>query len=348
MSRRSRAQKQRARQQPASASTEPSESAVGPALTKTQKRKLQKKRQQQQASAQHNARAAKPRASPPSTSLGVVHEDEHVIAINKPAGLLCHPSPGFWNAGTVVHHLSTREQTAGYSEIGPHMLEARLSHTGEDDSFIPRAIVHRLDRGTTGLMLVAKTELAETQLTNQFKQRSLSKRYVALLCGRPRTAAAGTSASHGRVAAELGGAILRVDAPIDRDPSRPGKMVVNGSGKAARSVVHVHAVSSTGPRELTLVTVELLTGRQHQIRVHCAQVLGAPLANDDAYGGERTPGAPKNRPLLHAWSMEVPPPATGELLSMRAPLPDDMSALLREHFPQLPGIDPASWPECGV
>ena len=329
----------------------PTVSSEGSVLSKTQKRKLQKKRAAERHREQAKARGPAPASSShhisvaASPSLGVVYEDEHLIAINKPVGLLCHPSPGFWDHGTVVHALGGRERTSGYSEIDARMLEARQSYTGEADSFIPRAIVHRLDRGTSGLMLIAKTELAELRLAEQFKRRTTAKTYIALLCGTPRDAA---FASCQRVDALDGGARLRVEAPIDRDSSRPGKMVVGPGGKQATTIVHVHGHSTSGRRELCLVSVELLTGRQHQIRVHCAQCLGAPLANDDAYGGARIAGVPKNRPLLHAWSMRVPHPANAETgapsLDVQAPLPQDMLALIAEHFPALTAHDPSSWP----
>ena len=345
MSKKSRAQKQRAR-----ASAPPPSSTIAPTVTKTQRRKLQKKRSKSSkqhaaaASAQASSSSSAAASSSSAASISVVFEDAHLIAINKPVGMLCHPSPGFWNSGTVVHALPSRERTAGFSEIGAHMLEARRSHTGEDDSFIPRAIVHRLDRGTTGLLLVAKSELAEDRLTQHFKQRHTSKRYVALLSGVPKPESA-PAASLSRV--DANGGVLRIDAPIDRDPSRAGKYCVAANGKAASSIVHVHALSSGW----SLVTIDLLTGRSHQIRVHCAQCLGAPLANDDAYGGERVHGLPKNRPLLHAWSMEVPHPSDGTTLSVRAPLPDDMRDQIAKRFPSLgAGVidDPSRWPTVGL
>ena len=325
----------------------PSEGSAG--LSKTQKRKLQKKRAVQRQRQAASAVASKPSTSR-SHSLDVVHEDEHLIAINKPAGLLCHPSPGFWEHGTVVHVLGSRERTPGYSEISAHMLEQRQSYTGEADSFIPRAIVHRLDRGTTGLMLIAKTDLAETRLAEHFKRRTTAKTYIALLCGRPHDTAA-LSCQRIEVLDERG-AHLRVEAPIGRDAARPGKVIVAPSGKPATSIVHVHAHErdKSGRRpDLSLVSVELLTGRQHQIRVHCAQCLGAPLANDDAYGGARLDGLPKSRPMLHAWAMKVPhPSAQGagaeSQLDVHAPLPEDMQRLISMHFPSLDVNDPSSWP----
>ena len=131
-------------------------------LSKAAKRNAQKKRaaKLKHAAKPESGEKPKPRAAKPSGAslpLAVVFEDDEVLAINKPAGLLCHPSPGFWDRGTVVHALPTRQRLPGFSPLSPEMLGERRSNTGEADSVIPRAIVHRLDRGTTGLMGLAKT-----------------------------------------------------------------------------------------------------------------------------------------------------------------------------------------------
>ena len=153
---------------------------------------------------------------------------------------------------------------------------ARQSATGEDDSFIPRAIVHRLDRGTTGLMIVAKTADAEAHLTEQFKARTTRKRYVALVCGR-RPAAAGAKDAPTAGALPTAATTLEADTPmevngslevnaaLEKDPSRPGKMRVAsaGEGKAARSILTLHGYDKE--ECVGLLTVELLTGRQHQV-----------------------------------------------------------------------------------
>jgi len=239
------------------------------------------------------------------------------MAINKPAGMLCHPSPGYWDHGTVVHALGGR--------IPAKMQKHRESYTGEDDSFIPRAIVHRLDKGTTGVLLVAKSPAAEQSLTEQFKGRSMKKRYVAVLLGHP----GGSSRS----------STIHVNEPIGRDPARPGKMIVTADGKVAKSVVRVHAYSEE--RDLSLVTVELLTGRQHQIRVHCAH-LGAAVADDADYAEGSALQAfrkvfkklPSKRPLLHCWRMQLAHPTRAqEPLTVRAPLPPDMRSVLARLWP---------------
>lgn len=332
--------------------------AVAAPISKAQKRNAQKRRAAQKRRDEWPDDAVTPKKQPEKqpkrpkqqqvvlSALPVVHEDEHVVAINKPAGLLCHPSPGYWEHGTVVHELAARQRLPGFSPIPAEMLGERQSHTGEADSIIPRAIVHRLDRGTTGLMLIAKTAQAEAHLAQQFKGRTTRKKYVALLHGRLRD-----SGSPGRSMPQQPGEIF-VDAPVGRDPARPGKMKVGGDGsKAAQSVVHVHAYCAAS--RVALVSVDLLTGRQHQIRIHCAH-LGAAVANDDAYGTDvasirRALGPlPRARPLLHAWSMAVPHPSSAlGTLEVRAPLPSDMLRVVARLWPELP-TDPSAWPRVSL
>lgn len=162
MSKKSREQKRRRKGAAASDAAGASCEAPPPRppLTKAAKRRAQKKR----AKLLNAPKPAGTRARPVCSgdgSLRVIHEDEHVIAIDKPAGMVCHPCHGFWEAGSVIHGLSTRQRLAGFTPIDSAMLCARQRPTGEQDSFIPRAIVHRLDRGTTGVLLLAKTVEAE-------------------------------------------------------------------------------------------------------------------------------------------------------------------------------------------
>eukprot|EP00965_Chrysotila_dentata_P022451 743286-Pleurochrysis_carterae.AAC.4 len=221
----------------------------------------------------------------------------------------------------------------------------RLSYTGEADSAIPRAIVHRLDRGTTGVLLIAKTARAEEHLANQFRSRTTRKRYVALLHGT-------LQASKSSRLEEDGG--LYIDAPIGRalHADARGAMVVEPSGKPAQSTLHVHAIDES--RRVVLVSVDLHTGRQHQIRVHCAH-LGAPVANDDVYGDGASAfracfasaSLRRGRPLLHAWSLSVAHPHTAARLEVAAPLPPDMRRLVSELWPSI-GLDPAEWPRVAM
>jgi len=248
----------------------------------------------------------------------------------------------------VTHMLADRQRLPSYSAVPAEMLEARQSYTGEDDSFIPRAVVHRLDRGTTGALLLAKSSVAEAHFAAQFKGRTTQKRYVALLQGRPSVQHNdGVSIS---IQPDSG---LHVSAPIGRDPTRPGKMKVDKQGKAAYSVVYMHAYSSE--EDLCLVSVELLSGRTHQIRVHCAECLGAPLINDEMYDmAERVAAArrrfhsvtslARGRPLLHAWSLQLPHLGSMGTLAVRAPLPADMCALIESAWPGMPSDEPSAWP----
>lgn len=276
-----------------------------------------------------------------------IFEDAEVLALGKPAGMLSHASPGFWTHGTVAHALLL-PPLAG--RIPQPMLEESKASAAGKDSVVPRAMVHTLDRGTTGVMLLAKTPRAEAHLAAQFRARGAKKRYVAVLHALPRlegrrAAAAGAAATAHR---------LYVDAPVGRDPERAGGMCLlpPPDGRSAVSVFHVHAHCAA--RALSLVSVELHTARQQQVRVHAARVLGAPVANDETYG-ERAAverlrsefgGLGRGRPLLHAWSLEVPHPnpAAASGLSLRCPLPADMLQIIERAWPAL-SRDPSEWPQ---
>jgi 23S rRNA pseudouridine1911/1915/1917 synthase len=227
--------------------------------------------------------------------LDIVFEDEHLLVINKSAGLVVHPAAGNPD-GTV--------------------LNALLHHAPEVES-VPRAgIVHRLDKDTTGLMVVAKTLEAQNQLVKQLQARTVSRQYDAVTMGAIRT----------------GGT---VDAPIGRHPRQRKKMaVVNIGGKEA--VTHYRVIAQLG--DFTHVRVKLETGRTHQIRVHMAHIRH-PLVGDPVYGGR--PKLSKGldveiaravrdfpRQALHAAQLGLVHPASGKSLQWRVPLPDDMSSLL--------------------
>lgn len=269
-----------------------------------------------------------------AVSLPSLFEDDDLLAVNKPAGVLSHPSPGYWDGGTVAHALVGR--------IPDAMLRPRTDHK-EENSYIPRAIVHRLDQGTTGVMVVAKTPLAERQLASVLRatatlagSRPVKKTYAALLLGRPE--------GSGRPRR------IDVDAALGRDPADPRRMAVVSGGQAASSIVHVHCYSKE--HGAALVTVQILTGRMHQIRVHCAH-LGAPVMGDPVYGDSQADAAFRSavgslslgrRPLLHAWALDLPHPRSGkEELSLRAPVPEDMRRIISKLWPDLP-MDPALWP----
>ena len=230
--------------------------------------------------------------------LVVVHEDEDLLVIDKPAGLVVHPGPGT-PRGTLVNALLG--QVRDLSGVG---------------GVLRPGIVHRLDKGTSGLLLVAKNDLAHRDLALQFAGRSVEKEYLALVLGVPR-------AREGEV-----------KAPIGRDPRNRKRMsVVASRGREARSTWRL-VESFDGA---ALLRVRIHTGRTHQIRVHLGS-LGHPVAGDATYGGTRTPpsrGAAARaalvalaRPALHAASLAFRHPRTGEWLSFESPLPPDLEATL--------------------
>ncbi len=226
--------------------------------------------------------------------LDIVYEDEHILVLNKPAGLVVHPAAGHAD-GT--------------------LLNALLHHVPELIN-VPRAgIVHRLDKDTTGLMVVAKTLQAQTRLVEQLQRRSVSRIYEAIVVG--------VIISGGTV-----------DAPIGRHGQQRQRMAVIEGGKPAIS--HYRVLERF--RSHTHTRVKLETGRTHQIRVHMSHI-GYPLVGDPAYGGRfRIPPAANPtliqalkefpRQALHARFLELDHPATGERMKWEAPLPDDFVWLL--------------------
>ncbi len=265
--------------------------------------------------------------APEDIPLDIVHEDESVVVINKPAGLVMHPAAGV-PAGTLANALAYR---FGIADCGLRIAEGQ---TPSDESRIdflnpqseirnpqspPRpGIVHRLDRDTSGLVVVAKTEAAHESLAAQFLAREVVKYYVALV--------------HGATKEERG----RIEEPIGRDPRNRTRMAVVRGGRGGRAALSIWRVRQAFQR-FTLVDVEIKTGRTHQIRVHLAW-LKHPVVGDHAYNSGRdkqianpqvrTSVAALNRQFLHAERLGFRHPRTGEFLKFRAPLPPDLAALL--------------------
>ncbi|WP_291995252.1 23S rRNA pseudouridine(1911/1915/1917) synthase RluD [Candidatus Accumulibacter sp. ACC003] len=225
-------------------------------------------------------------SAPEDIPLLLVFEDEHILVLDKPAGLVVHPGCGNWT-GT--------------------LLNALLHHAPQLDK-VPRAgIVHRLDKDTSGLMVVAKTLEAQTDLVRQLQARTVKRCYQALVRGL--VDRSGT-----------------VDAPIGRHPTQRTKMAVVNTGKPART--HYRVLDSF--LVCTLIECALETGRTHQIRVHMTSV-GHPLVGDEAYGGavNRVPRGPEfSRQALHACRLALVHPGTGKAMLWRSTVPDDMATLI--------------------
>jgi 23S rRNA pseudouridine1911/1915/1917 synthase len=225
----------------------------------------------------------------PNVAFPVVHEDEHVLVVDKPPGLVVHPGAGN-QQGTLAHGLLAR-----YPQLA----------AGPGDPGRP-GIVHRLDKGTSGLLAVALTDLAYVSLVAQLQAHTVDRRYTALVWG--------------RVEADAG----MVDAPVGRSGRDPTRMSVSRRGREARTRYKVEARYDE-PVPLTLVECSLETGRTHQIRVHLAAI-GHPVVGDSRYGGNR-PDLPAGRPFLHAGQLAFDHPGTGERLEVRSPLPEDLEDL---------------------
>jgi len=221
--------------------------------------------------------------------LDVVFEDADVVVINKNAGLVVHPGAGN-PTGTMVN---------GALAMFPEMASA-------GDPLRP-GVVHRLDAGTTGLMVMAKTQAAYEALVDALSKREVKRTYLALVWGHP-TVLSGT-----------------IDAPIGRDQKDPTRMGVVVDGKAARTRFEVKSKFDL-PLPSSLVECNLETGRTHQIRVHLESI-GHPVVGDSTYGGARSSlSAP--RPMLHAAQLAFLHPISGQSMSFEAEMPDDMKALL--------------------
>jgi 23S rRNA pseudouridine1911/1915/1917 synthase len=225
----------------------------------------------------------------PSVEFGVVHVDDSVIVVDKPAGLVVHPGAG--NAeGTLVNGLLARfPDIAGVGE--PHR----------------PGIVHRLDGGSSGLLVVARTQDAADSLIEQFASHRATRVYVALVWGHPK-------APHGVI-----------DAPIGRSRSDPLRMAIVADGRPSRTEYSV-LQRFDGPAELALLECRLETGRTHQIRVHLGSI-NHPLVGDPVYG-QRRPRLQLERPFLHAAELAFVHPGTGQLVRYRSELAPDLKERL--------------------
>lgn len=231
---------------------------------------------------------------PENIPLDILYEDDQTIVINKPAGMVVHPAAGH-TTGTLVH--------------------AVLAHCSDLKSFggeIRPGVVHRLDRDTSGIIVMAKNEQAHIFLQNQFRDRNVNKRYLALVDGKPPTPTG------------------RVDAPIGRDPVHRQQMAVLPIEKA-RSAVTEYFTKERFVHH-TLIEAHPLTGRTHQIRVHMA-FLKCPITGDTLYGYHK-PTIPISRHFLHAYRLTILLPGKEEPITLEAPLPQELQEIL-DFLPKL-------------
>ncbi len=242
-----------------------------------------------------------PSFEPEDIPLDIVFEDEHLIVVNKPTGMVVHPAPGA-RSGTLVNALLAHSH---------HLPTAR----GADRP----GIVHRLDKNTSGLLAVARTEAAHRSLTDSIGRRAMKRLYRALV--------------YGNLAESEG----TIDAPIGRSPSDRKKMSVTGIG-SRKAMTHFEV--KEGFRGVSHLAVQLSTGRTHQIRVHMAYI-GHPIIGDSVYGTRLKRFHESMAPavveavsglqghMLHAETLEFDHPASGELVRFNAPLPDEFTKMLR-------------------
>jgi 23S rRNA pseudouridine1911/1915/1917 synthase len=229
---------------------------------------------------------------PEDIPLDVVYRDDDVIVIDKPAGLVTHPAPGH-ESGTLVNAL-----------LGLEAAEGGLATAAGAER---PGIVHRLDRDTSGLIVVARNDAAQISLQAQLKARRVRKTYLAL--------------AGGVVNAQLG----RIEKPIGRDPRNRMRQAITADGKAATTGYRVRERFA----QWTMLELDLITGRTHQIRVHLASI-GHAVAGDTVYAGGAVRRGPDGleRLFLHAWKLEFLSPGSGRLVRCEAPLPDELEAVL--------------------
>jgi 23S rRNA pseudouridine1911/1915/1917 synthase len=233
-------------------------------------------------------RAPQPNAAVP---FEVLYEDADLLVINKPPGVVVHPGAGHQDDTLVSGLLAAYPDMAG---------------DGGAESFRP-GIVHRLDKDTSGVLVVARSEAIRLALADQLASRHMARTYLAL--------ARGTVSNDEGV----------IEAPIGRSLRDPTKMAVRQAGRSARTRYTVRERYSS-PVDLSYLQVQLDTGRTHQIRVHL-QAIGHPVAGDTRYGGSLG-GLGLKRPFLHAWRLAFTQPETGVEIEITAPLPADLTAVL--------------------
>jgi 23S rRNA pseudouridine1911/1915/1917 synthase len=226
---------------------------------------------------------------PQSLPLDIVYEDKDLLVVNKAAGMVVHPAPGH------------------YDDTMVNALIARYPDIQREDSEQRPGIIHRLDKDTSGLIIVARNAAIHSVLAEQMKRHQIVKRYLALV--------------EGVVALDKGS----IDAPIGRNPRHRQQMAITAVGsRAART--HFRVLERFARH--TLLLLELETGRTHQIRVHL-KAIGHPIAGDPVYGsGSKIRGITLKRQFLHAYQLKFTHPTTGSVLNLEEPLPQDLQTIL--------------------
>jgi 23S rRNA pseudouridine1911/1915/1917 synthase len=235
------------------------------------------------------------RPQPESRILDVLYEDDHLIAVNKPAGMVVHPS---------------------YKQSGGTLLNALLGRLGHRSDLQP-GILTRLDKGTSGIVIVALSPGVHAALQEQARLGQLTKEYLAVVRGAP-------SAPSGRIS-----------LPLGRDPADRRRVIVLASGAPSETVYEVMDNVETADGPASLVRCRLVTGRTHQIRVHLA-ASGSPVLGDSVYGAA---SATIDRQALHAWRVTLIHPVTSQPHTILAPLPEDIRALLEPLTGQFRDVD---------
>ena len=229
---------------------------------------------------------------PENIPLDIVYEDEYLLVVNKPSGMVVHPAVGN-HTGTLVN--------------------AVMFHCGDQlssiNGVVRPGIVHRIDKDTSGLLVIAKTDAAHRGLAEQFAVHSIKRAYRAVV--------------YNNIKEDDG----RVDAPIGRNPKDRLKMAVVSADKGRRAVTNYHVIERSG--KFTYVECRLETGRTHQIRVHMAYI-GHPLLGDQVYGPAKVPFSGLQGQTLHAGVLGIIHPSTGEYMEFHAPLPEYFEKLLRK------------------
>ena len=245
---------------------------------------------------------------PEDRPLRVLHEDGELLVVDKPAGVTMHPAPGNWTGtllNALVHHVGRTADAGVASRLAAERVREGADCSGQR---LRPGLVHRLDKGTSGVVVVAKTDRAHRDLSRQFRAHSIDRMYLALVKG----------------AVRRGGVI---DRPIGRD-ARDGRRVSTRSGKPRGAVTEFRVAERLSP-DATLLEVRPRTGRMHQIRVHLAGI-GHAVMGDATYG-DAGAAVLFARPMLHAALLGFVHPSSGARIECRAALPADMQAAVERY-----------------